>query len=146
MTIRQYIAVVSVLGSLFMLGCQESISTTETVPVAGKITYGGGEWPRPATISFVVEEAAAGMPLNSGSAELAPDGIFKASTFAPNDGLVPGKYLINLECWESNPADSPTPPASLIPEKYRRGMNSGFRVEVPAGKTPVRVEFDVPKP
>jgi hypothetical protein len=126
------------------LGCQEASPLPPTVPVTGKITFGGGAWPKPATVSFVVEEMAAGGTANSGSAEIAADGSFQASTFVPQDGLVPGRYFVNLECWESDPADSPSPVQSLIPERYRQGRSSGFQVEVVAGKGPVKVEFDVP--
>ena len=56
----------------------------------GKITYHGGDWPKTAKISFVMTQPAAGSPMQSGSADLKPDGTFKASTFDVGDGLVPG--------------------------------------------------------
>jgi hypothetical protein len=126
-------------------GCAPSPPLPKTIKVEGKATFAGGEWPRPAVLSFVVDQPAEGFPAHSGTAEVRPDGSFQASTFAPGDGLVPGTYFVNVECWESDPADSPSPPASLIPPQARSGAAAGRRVEVRPQEKIVSVTFDVPQ-
>lgn len=131
--------------ALAAIGCGASSSAPKTVPVVGKITYNGGQWPKTAKVAFVMEQPAEGSPMQSGSAELKPDGTFKASTFDEGDGLVPGKYYVNIEAWETEPALSNGPPQSIVPAKYRQGKQSGFEVNVPKDASkPVEVNFDVP--
>ena len=83
--------------------------------------------------------------MQSGTADIAADGTFKASTFDLNDGLVPGTFQVTIESWESEPAESPTPVKSLVPDKYRQSNQSGLTLEVPKdAKKPVEFNFDVP--
>ena len=112
--------------------------------MVGKITYHGGEWPKPVNVSFVIQQPEPGFPLHSGSAELNRDGTFKASTFDAADGLVPGTYNVNL-----TPGYDPENPSTAkdnpIPPKYRQGNTSGFQVKVPKdAQQAIEVNFDVP--
>lgn len=140
-------AIVVLVGCLITAGCDAR--SLPTVPVKGKITYGGGDWPATGTLYFAPVTPAANMPRKPGIAEFAIDGTFSASTFSQDDGLVPGKYRINVECWLAPPAmDRRAPTAqSAVPNKYRAGTTSGFEVDVPADASgPIELSLDVPKP
>ena len=131
---------------LLALGCQKV--GVPLVPVEGKVTYGGGEWPKPGMLYFAVKEPGNDMPRKPGTSILATDGSFKAKTFTDGDGLVPGKYVVNIECWEVPPSMGPKASMgkSYVPENFQSGAKSGFVIDVPFdAEGPVKVEFDVPK-
>jgi hypothetical protein len=124
-------------------GCGDAAVTT--VPVQGRITLGGGDWPAEGLVVFAPKQPAEGYPAKSGQAFFALDGSFVAGTFKQDDGLVPGTYLVNLRCVESSPTDI-TQGVNHVPPKYQRGEDSGWEVVVPTDDSgPVTVEFDVPK-
>jgi hypothetical protein len=138
-----FIAAVCVLVG----GCSKS--GVATIPVEGQITYGGGDWPKPGMLFFVVEEPAPNFPRKPGTAVFGTDGKFRVKTFAEGDGLIPGKYLVNIECWESPPSMDPGAPKakSYVPEKLQSGQKNGFKVEIsPDEKGPKVLKFDIPKP
>lgn len=127
-------------------GCQKA--GVPLVPVKGKVTYGGGAWPKPGTLYFAVKEPAPDMPRKPGIAQFGVDGKFSVRTFTDGDGLVPGKYVVNIECWEVPPSmgETPGPGKSYVPQLYQSGSSSNFMVDVPLdAKSPVEVSFDVPK-
>jgi hypothetical protein len=119
-----------------------------TIPVMGKITYGGGAWPAAGTLYFTPLEPADGMPQRPGRARFEREGTFRAQTFADADGLIPGRYCVNVECWETPPSmdASAAEAKSFVPTKYQSGRTSGFEVMVDRdGKGAVELNLDVPK-
>lgn len=122
--------------SVVFLGCTNEMLT---IPVAGKITYGGGAWPKPARATFACEEAAPGFEVHPADVELKTDGSFQVS-------LVPGKYVVNLECWEVEPTmENPAAAVSYLPLTHSSGAQGGIRFEVKPTDSKVEFNFDVPK-
>jgi hypothetical protein len=109
------------------------------VPVKGKITFGGGDWPKPATLNFVALQAAEGMPNLPASVVVQGDGSFKVD-------LVPGNYVVNIECWEVEMSpDNPNSGKSFIPPRFRTGSDRP-KVDVPLGsKGPIEVNWNIEK-
>lgn len=126
-----------------MTGCGDQ--RVKTVPVEGRITYGGGNWPATGLVTFAPKQAAEGYPRRAGQAIFKEDGNFTVTTFEAGDGLIPGTYSVNIRCVSTSTADI-SKGEDHVPESYRRGETSGFEVVVPAddSKT-IRVEFDVPQ-
>lgn len=121
-------------------------SGTEVVPVKGQITFGGGPWPKPGVVYFLPVSSAAGSSLRPAWAKFDTDGRFFATSFREGDGLVPGKYLASVECWEKPPSMSdPTPPVNAVPEKFRSAQTSGLELLVEPGQQGINIEWDVPK-
>jgi hypothetical protein len=142
LTLRCFLLLVPVC--LLMTGCGRS--GPEVVPVEGKVTYGGGIWPRAGMLYFTPVEPAVGFPNRPAWAEFAADGSFRATSFKPGDGLVPGRYQVAVECWDAPPAmGSKTPARSCVLPKYRSPTTSGFEVSVSPGQKKVALEWDVPK-
>ena len=113
------------------------------VPVTGKITYGGGAWPKTGYVNFSSIEPAAGYPTLNGTAELNTDGTFTVKSSGDKFGLVPGKYAVSLEAWEETPNMETNPPSvgkSYIPEGFKAP-----EVEIAVGDSKKEVNFDVPK-
>lgn len=114
-----------------------------TIPVSGKITYGGGEWPASGNITFAPLSVAEGFPRRPGSAAFQQDGSFEVTSFKPGDGLVPGTYSISISCYEQQPVG--TDPSSFdrfnaVPKDFK---TDDLVIEVDSD--PIVVEFDVPK-
>jgi hypothetical protein len=129
---------------LISSGCGKT--ALQTVPVSGQITLNKGAWPKPGLLYFSPIESAPGFPVKPGSAKFDSDGRFTARTKADGDGLVPGKYYVNVECYLVQPSANPDDPPgkSSVPAKYQSGAQSGFIVEVPADAKHIDVHFDIP--
>ncbi|MBN1393698.1 MAG: hypothetical protein JW959_01520 [Pirellulales bacterium] len=133
----------AVLCLMLAAGCEHG---PEVVPVEGRITYGGGPWPKPGVVYFLPVESAAGSSLRPAWAKFDTNGRFFATSFREGDGLVPGKYLASVECWEKPPSMSdPTPPVNLVPERFRSAQTSGLEFTVDPGRKSVSLDWDVPK-
>ena len=126
-------------------GCGRS--GPKVVPVEGKITLAGGEWPNKGSLYFTPVEAAAGFPMRPGTGEFGLDGKFTVTSFRRGDGLIPGRYRVGIECWASpSVMGSKTPAESAVPREYRSPETSGLEVEIKPDQRRATVEWDVPKP
>jgi hypothetical protein len=133
------------MALLLFAGCGRN--GPEVVPVAGKITYAGGPWPRGGMLFFTSAEPAAGMPIRPAWARFDTSGQFRATSFSSGDGLVPGRYAVSVEAWDTAPVmGSKRLPRSLVPQKYQSPKTSGLEVVVASGQGKVTVAWDVPKP
>lgn len=136
------IALVSVV--CFVIGCGPA--GIKTVPVKGKITYQGGDWPAECIADFACEKTAEGFSMHPASAKIAKDGSFTAVTENVGNGLVPGTYVVNLTCWEVPPQmENPAAAKSYLPPKaLAGGAIAGMRIEVkPDDKGPIIFNYDV---
>jgi hypothetical protein len=125
-------------------GCHDT--GVPLVKVTGRITFNNGDWPRPGVIYFAPLGMHDGIPQRPGSATFSTDGKFRAGTFTTSDGLIPGKYRINIECWEHPPSMAYGAPVakSCVPKEFQSGKSSGLEIVVPLNsRHPVEVYFDV---
>ena len=127
-----------VLPWLALGGCRDPVGR---VPVSGKITYGGGPWPTAGVLYFKPLEPAAGFPQLTGIAHFDPSGTFTVESTGHERGLVPGRYAVQVECWETPPNMEGKPVKSHVPAGYRLPD-----LTVEAGAASKSVSFDVPKP
>jgi hypothetical protein len=138
-TMRILLAVCSAAVFALAAGCQPS--RPDTVDVSGKITYGGGAWPKPGKLTFPCTKAAEGYPSRPGAAAFDIDGNFVAGTYDIGDGLQPGTYSVNVECWETEPTmDNMASAKSYVPENFQ----ATFEV-LPTDRY-VTLQWEVPKP
>lgn len=145
---RTAAAILALAACLPLAGCGSS--TTQTVAVKGVVTLNGGPWPKPGTIQFAPAAPAPGFPLRPGAGTFQADGAFKVTSFTPGDGLVPGKYEVSVECWESEMQMSPTggdplPGKSAVPDKFRSGKTSGWVLDVAPGSGALDLKYDAAK-
>jgi len=120
-----------------LAGCTDH--TSPTVKVDGKITFKGQPPPAGGRITFASVGASEGLPSRPGSGEFGPDGAFTLTTFKPGDGLIPGKYRANIECWRELPTLATALSANYVPATFHPEVT----IDREQGE-PVKVEIDVP--
>jgi hypothetical protein len=143
--LNKAIALAAALTFASLGGCSDK-RAVKTVPVQGVVRLESGPWPATGNISFVPVEAAPGYPLRPGWAEFNQQGEFSAGCFEDGDGLVPGKYAVNIDCWDTViqvANGKPTKPkASCIPARYQRGFKE--LVVSAEADDPIEVEWVIP--
>jgi len=128
---------------LVLAGCGGS--KLDTVSVSGRVTYGGGDWPKPGVVYFTAVKAGAGSTLHPGSGQFGTDGRFTVKS-ANTEGLAPGEYTVKVECWEQEPSmDNPSAAKSYVPDKFRNAKTSGLTLTIKPGDSSVKFEKDIPK-
>ena len=122
-------------------GCGSG-SDMPLVPVNGVVTFSGGPPPKEGRVFFshVPGSGVEGLPSRPGRAVFGTDGRFVAMTFQPDDGLLPGKYSVRVECVDGVPGqNTPWDAISFVPSTYQPPD-----LIVEQGKGPVEVTYDVP--
>jgi len=126
-------AVTMMVALTLMSGCKRN---PRVVPVTGKVLYNG----KPLPFGSVMFQPAQGQ---AAVGDIRPDGTFTLSSYAPDDGAVPGEHKVSVRCFENQRPDAP-PPANpgevqlgdtLIPLHYTRFGQSGLTVTVADGAT-----------
>ena len=131
-----------VVCCLGIAGCGPS--GPELVKVKGKVTFGGGPWPAEGTLYFHPVDPAEGMPERPARADFDTEGNFTVTSFEDGDGLVPGKYKVIVECWESAPMMG-KPVKSYVPKRYQTSGTSDLEVVIESGSGTQTITRDVPK-
>ena len=121
---------------LFFVSCGPS--RPDTIPVTGKITFGGNPPPAEGAIYFGAIEAAEGYDKRPGRARFDTSGKFSATSFEDGDGLVPGSYSVRIECWKSPPTMD-APGNSHVPANF-----TAPNLEVPVDGGRQEYNLDVP--
>jgi len=124
-----------IVVTALLVGC----SSSKTAPVNGRVKFkdGGdaGGVLRGYMVSFEPEDDRI-----SGTGEIAADGTFKITTFAADDGAIPGRHRVAISPPDP-PPDAP-PPKPVIPLKYRDFGTSGLTADIKPGTTN-NVEFEL---
>jgi hypothetical protein len=110
------------------VGCGGNLP--QTIRVSGRVTFDGKEPVSPGTVYFLPVEAGEGFPSRPATGDYGTDGRFAATTFEKGDGLMPGKYIMHLESWESPPGMDGTPGKSVVPKKYQSAQTSGLKIDI----------------
>lgn len=84
-----------------LVGCKDN--GKPTVKVAGHVTFSGQSPPYEGTLSFISIERVEGLPQRDGSAQYDEEGAFLATSFKRGDGLLPGKYRIEVNSYKYPP-------------------------------------------
>lgn len=130
------------VGVMLFGGCSHDLP--EMIPVRGRVTLAGGEWPKPGYVDFAPIQVAPGLPLKPGSGRFDTDGAFIVKS-GEYEGLVPGTYRIGVVCWEKQPAHG-NPGKGYIPEKFSHPAKSGLTLEIKPGQSdPVIWNHDFPR-
>lgn len=127
------------LSAGLLAGCCGGSDRPPTVPVSGKLTFNGGEWPKPGVINFSAIKVGEGMPNRPASGHFDTDGVFTVTSFDKGDGLVPGTYSVRIDCWKRPPLGDGNPPISYIAKDFKPE-----EVVVTRGGGPIELNWDVP--
>ncbi len=146
---------IAVLG---FVGCSAVSSNPKTYPVTGSVTKGGKPVSGAQVVFVSVEQGGQSAFATTGS-----DGKYQLMTFEPNDGAVPGTYLIKVSKYEGgvapastetrnlspeeeaklyNPDEkAPPPPKNELPQKYASEVTSGLKHTVPTSASTFDIEI-----
>src|SRR6478736_4664490 len=91
------------LTLIFVLISSCGSNLPKTIRVSGRVTFDGQPPPGPGTVYFLPQEASEGFPSRPATGDFDSAGVFKATTFDPGDGLMPGKYTMHIECYQTPP-------------------------------------------
>ena len=127
--------------AVWLSGCGSNLP--KTVKITGRVTFDGQRPPGPGILYILPEESAPGFPSRPGSGDFGRDGVLKVTTFEPGDGLMPGKYVMYVECWEVEQSMGGPPAKSFVPEKYRSAEKSGLKLDVKPDVRTQEVNVDV---
>lgn len=122
-------------------GC--GVDRPQTIPVRGRISFDGDSMPGPGMIYFTTIEAAEGFPSRPGTAEFGTDGRFSVQTFVPGDGLMPGRYLAQVYCWEVAPGMGQPHGKSYLPPQYGDVEGVGWEIDVQPDQGSITLEWDI---
>jgi hypothetical protein len=129
------------LAALLVSACGSNLP--KTVRVSGRVTFDGKAPPAAGTVYFLPVEASEGFPSRPATGEFDASGQYKATTFEPGDGLMPGKYIMHIECWQSPPNLEGAPVKSFVPAKYQAANTSGFKADISPKARTQTVDVDV---
>jgi hypothetical protein len=127
--------------TLVLAACGSNLP--QTVRVSGRVTFDGKAPPAAGSIYFLPLEAAEGFPSRPAIGEFDANGQYRATTFEPGDGLMPGKYIMSIECWQSPPNLEGNPVKSFVPQKYQAANTSGFKLDIAPNMRSQTVDLDV---
>jgi hypothetical protein len=112
----------------------------QMVPVTGRVTYGGGEWPQAGSIGFSPTSSTDGVLARAGSAGFGKDGKFTVGSYKPGDGLLPGIYRVKVSSVDSSDFTKSPEELDIVPKDFKVDD-----LVVEAGMDPIVLNFDVPK-
>jgi hypothetical protein len=101
-------------------GCQDS--KYPLVPVGGTVTFDGGKCPKSGSVTFQPLDIASGLPKRPATGKFETDGEYKVNAFADQEGVLPGRYRVEVTCFSGAPDLSKPNPwndVSFIDASYR---------------------------
>ena len=117
----------------FSWGCGSESERPATFSVQGKVSYKG----QPVTKGTVTFESDSGQ---TATGEIQPDGTYQLSSFAKDDGALPGHHKVMVIANDADPTLMPgsspgyKPPKDLVPKKYSQFNTSGLEATVAKDK------------
>jgi hypothetical protein len=141
MTICGLTACVGLMAITACGGC--SSDKLVTIPVSGRVTFGGGACPTEGTIVFSPVAVEKGLTRRPGTARFQQDGAFTVTSFREGDGLIPGRYRPIISCWKGEPRNDD--PSSFERLNYVPANFKADEIVVARSDARVEVNVDVPK-
>jgi hypothetical protein len=119
------------------LGCGKNSSLTKQV--RGQVTFQGAAPPAEGKITLAPIESAPTYPRRPASGDFDKTGAFTLTTFAKDDGIIPGRYHVNIKCWREPPTLKTALSANYVPASFK------FEVTIDENADePVELRIDVP--
>jgi hypothetical protein len=111
------------------------------VRVSGTVTLDGDKVPGPGYVYFTTGSTGKEGPTRPGTAEFDAAGKYNATTFVAGDGLIPGKYVLRVDCWKTAPNMEGKPVVSFLPQKYQNAATSGLELTVAPDASPITYDI-----
>jgi hypothetical protein len=127
----------AVLVSTSVAGCGGSGPVTKKVE--GTITFKGGPPPATGKITLAPVEVTEPFPRRPARGEFDEKGNFTLTTFEPGDGIIPGRYSVNVTCWREKPTLETRLSANYVPPNFEHEVTIAADAD-----EPVEIAIDVP--
>jgi hypothetical protein len=139
--LRRATVLVIMLGVLPLGGCGSRVpALPQAVAARGKVLLPNGQPLRGGRIEF----SRLDPPKVDAFGDVAADGSFTLTTYQPDDGAVPGRYVVSISPYNyrhksGNPVK--VEGAGQIPSKYLEAGTSGLEVEITEGENVLEVKL-----
>jgi hypothetical protein len=90
-----------------------------TVPVSGKVTFDGKPPPAAGALYFRPKDLGDGKSKRPAPALFDTSGRYEVSAWEGTKGLVPGTYMVGVECWKSLPTMDGKPGVSYVAKDFK---------------------------
>jgi hypothetical protein len=126
--------ILAVLMLTALAGCGSRLR-----PVEGQVVFTDGK-PLPGGM-VIFEQVTSSGPRVAARGDIGPDGTFRLSTYAQDDGVPEGNYRVAVA--PPLPADvRQLSGARMFPEKYENPETSGLQFQVTSGKNVFQIKLD----
>jgi hypothetical protein len=115
-------------------------NTPLTKQVRGQVTFEGAAPPAEGKITFAPIEGAPTYPRRPASGDFDKTGTFMLTTFTEDDGIIPGRYHVNINCWREPPTLKTKLSANYVPADFKHEVTIDENAD-----EPVELRIDVPK-
>ena len=128
----------AVLVLVCVAGCGKNTSLTKLV--RGQVTFQGAAPPAEGKITLAPIDGAPTYPRRPASGDFDKTGTFRLTTFTKDDGIIPGRYRVNINSWREPPTLKTKLSANYVPADFK------FEVTIDENADePVELRIDVPK-
>jgi hypothetical protein len=128
---------VAFIVSTSVAGCGDRGPVTKKVQ--GTITFGGGQPPATGKITLAPIEVTAPFPRRPARGDFDEKGNFALTTFDAGDGIIPGRYSVNVTCWREKPTLETRLSANYVPPSFQHEVTIAADAE-----EPVEIAINVP--
>jgi hypothetical protein len=118
-------------------GCGDSGPVTKTVQ--GTITFKGGPPPATGKITLAPVEVTEPFPRRPARGDFDEKGNFTLTTFDSGDGIIPGRYSVNVTCWREKPTLETRQSANYVPPNFEHEVTIAADAD-----EPVEIAINVP--
>lgn len=120
-----------------LAGCGDSGPVTKKVQ--GSITFSGGPPPATGKITLAPIEVTEPFPRRPARGEFDIKGNFTLTTFDASDGIIPGRYSVNVTCWREKPTLETRLSANYVPPTFEHEVTIAADAD-----EPVEIAINVP--
>jgi hypothetical protein len=128
----------AVFALVCVAGCGKNTSLTKQL--RGQVTFQGAAPPAEGQITLAPIESAPTYPRRPASGDFDKTGTFKLTTFSKDDGIIPGRYRVNINCWREPPTLKTKLSANYVPADFKFDVTIDENAD-----EPVELRIDVPK-
>ena len=132
---------VLMLAIALLSGCEQS--KYELVAVSGRVTFDGENCPASGSVTFQPLEIAAGLPKRPATGKFGVDGEYTVNSFSDSEGVMPGRYRVEVTCFAGGPdlsAPDPWAAVDYIAEEYEP-----TELTIDEDNGSVKYDIDVPR-
>jgi hypothetical protein len=139
--IRRHVRSIRYIGLILLAACLAGCGDRGPVTkkVQGTITFSGGLPPATGKITLAPVEVTEPFPRRPARGEFDEKGNFTLTTFDAGDGIIPGRYSVNIQCWREKPTLETRLSANYVPPNFEHEVTIAADAD-----EPVEIAIDVP--